>query len=86
MSDQEDLVLKFLELTKPIDRDCIVCGDKFKGFREFCGKEDCGKRAIAYYQSRKGSYLAQYGLIDYISTPRKSFLVDYLPEDVNKKE
>lgn len=56
------------------------------GFRQFCDKEECKKNGIAYLASRRGSYLRDYGIFDYVGGARKTFLVEDLNFDEYKEE
>lgn len=91
MPDEKDSIINAV-LFQPTDRQCMFCHDKFKGLRDFCDKEQCRKDGVAFIASRRGSYLRDnYGLIDYQSVARKTFLVENLPDfpiidDLDKKD
>jgi hypothetical protein len=71
---------------EPTDKECKFCQDKFKGYRDFCDKEECRKTGVAEAAYRRGSFLRSYGLIDYqYPQSRKTFLVD-LVEDTKEKK
>ncbi len=86
MSDQDPIMKKFFEAIRSSDRTCLFCSDQFKGFREWCDKEECRKAGVAYMDYKRGSYLRDnYGLIDYIPPPSHSsgllFYIDYMSRD-----
>lgn len=88
MTDPEtknEILSDFLEATKPQERECSICGDKYTGMKVICGKQACfwGMRArVDYNRSLRP--------IDYVATVRKPLVwdVETLPSDesAGKKE
>ena len=83
MDDQtkNSIIDKYLVASAPIERECTICGTKYVGYRVICESKRCfwGLQArIAENRSMRPR--------DYVSGPRRTFLVEPLECKVCGKE
>lgn len=70
----EGLIARFLKESAAKDRECMICGQSYKGFRDICGARGCELEMMVRVEENR-----RMRPIDYVSTGRKTFLVEELP-------